>query len=654
MTTKQMRSLPGALIFEAAVLLFGMNPAAAAPPPLSIYGNLPGFETAALSPSGSKVALIGTVAGSRRLIIQKVDGELIHQVLIGDHKLRDISWSGEDQVLIEVTSTVELGTDFVADKAELRSIGVLAASGGDLRWIFSRDTMIPDVVFGTYGFAERKGERFGYFGGLTLERGTDGKPRLQSGSPDLYEVNMKTGTARRIAFHGEDVDRDWVVDATGEVVATLDMRPDSGTWTLKNASSKIIATGRNRYGRIRLLGLGRTPGTILYADQDEAGNDNWFELSLAGGEPVTVLDGVGVARRYEDKVTRQLIGYSEQGDYPVAHFFDTRRDKIAKATHRAFPNRRMTIVDWSDSFDHLIVNTEGSEDAGAWWLVDIKTRAAKDLGISYPLAPEDVGQVKMVSYKAADGLEMAGVLTLPPGREAKNLPVIMLPHGGPTSRDYPGFYWWAQALASRGYAVFQPNFRGSSGYTIAFQRAGHGQWGRKMQTDISDGLAELARQGIVDPKRACIMGASYGGYAALAGVTLQQGLYRCAVSVAGIGDVRKMVASEQRMAGYDRTLSRALKQEIGAGSNLEAISPINFANKADAPILLIHGKDDTVVEFDQSSDMAAALRRAKKPVEFLTLQGEDHWLSRSQTRLAMLEAAVAFVEKHNPPDEAAE
>ncbi len=198
--------------------------------------------------------------------------------------------------------------------------------------------------------------------------------------------------------------------------------------------------------------------------------------------------------------------------------------------------------------------------------------------------------------------------------------------------------------------MLQPNFRGSTGYGADFERAGHGEWGRKMQTDISDGLAQLIKDGIVDARRACIVGASYGGYAALAGVTLQQGLYRCAVSVAGVSDVGKMVVTDTFESGGNQTLARGLKEEVGSVRDLEAVSPINFAAKADAPILLIHGKDDTVVAYDQSNDMAAALRRANKPVEFVTLPQTDHWLSRGDTRNAMLQATVAFVEKYNPPD----
>ncbi len=226
--------------------------------------------------------------------------------------------------------------------------------------------------------------------------------------------------------------------------------------------------------------------------------------------------------------------------------------------------------------------------------------------------------------------------------------MIVLPHGGPRAYDRPQFYWWAQAFASRGFAVFQPNFRGSTNRDQHFMHAGDGEWGRKMQTDMSDGLQALAAQGIVDSHRACIVGASYGGYAALAGVTLQHGIYRCAVSVSGIGDVSQMYQTDYLEGGSEQVVKQALLEQLGPRSGLDEVSPIRFASHADAPILLIHGRDDTVVRFDQSQKMADALKHAGKPVEFVELKGEDHWLSRSDTRQQMLESAVAFVEKYNP------
>jgi dipeptidyl aminopeptidase/acylaminoacyl peptidase len=304
-----------------------------------------------------------------------------------------------------------------------------------------------------------------------------------------------------------------------------------------------------------------------------------------------------------------------------------------------------------------IVEVDGLTNGDAFFVVDRKAKSANFLAARYPgIGPEDVAPVKAIRYKAADGLEIPAYVTLPRGRPGKNLPLIVLPHGGPESRDTPGFNWWAQALASRGYAVLQPQFRGSSGFGSDHRDAGYGQWGRKMQTDLSDGVRYLVKEGTVDPKRVCIAGASYGGYAALAGPTLDPGVYRCASAVAGVSDLRRMLAAEISDANGSRenaTLrywKRFMGTETVNNPVLDMISPAKLVDKATVPIQLIHGKDDTVVRFEQSTSMEKALRAAGKLVELVTLPGEDHWLSRAPTRIAMLTAMVAFLEKHNPPD----
>jgi dipeptidyl aminopeptidase/acylaminoacyl peptidase len=193
------------------------------------------------------------------------------------------------------------------------------------------------------------------------------------------------------------------------------------------------------------------------------------------------------------------------------------------------------------------------------------------------------------------------------------------------------------------------------GFGWDFVKAGFGQWGKAMQTDLSDGVRDLAKQGLIDPKRVCIVGASYGGYAALAGATLDKGVYRCAASIAGPSDLKRMLTdNEKRFGTVHNAAVRYWLRFMGADGvkdpDLTVISPAKLADQVEIPLLLIHGKDDTVVPYVQSQIMANALKKAGKPVELVTLEGEDHWLSGGATRLQMLTATVAFLEKNNPPD----
>jgi dipeptidyl aminopeptidase/acylaminoacyl peptidase len=256
-----------------------------------------------------------------------------------------------------------------------------------------------------------------------------------------------------------------------------------------------------------------------------------------------------------------------------------------------------------------------------------------------------------LTYPARDGVRIPAYLTLPSG-EAHNLPLILLVHGGPGARDTMKFDWWAAFLAARGYAVLQPNFRGSSGYGGAWERAGLGEWGGVMQTDVEDGIAPLARAGIVDPTRVCIVGGSYGGYAALAGATLTPDRYRCAVSVAGISDLVEFVRLRELQAGSASMQADYWRRSIGdrrdQGAHMRAISPANLADRVQIPILLIHGTDDTVVPINQSRVMRDRLQAAGKTVRYVELQGDDHWLSHAPTRVQMLRELDAFLAVNLP------
>jgi dipeptidyl aminopeptidase/acylaminoacyl peptidase len=639
-------------ILRAALLMLGasvVTALATAAPPLDVYGRLPETEMVAMSLSGKRIALVATVKDQRRLIVLE-DGKVILSQPFGDQKVRSLRWAGDENVLMQVSRTFSLAVEFTGSRSEMTSVIVIPVDKAPVWAVFERDKEVFAGVRGIYGMSGAN-DRFGYFGGIAtrLDRAS---VQVNDGRPTLFRVDLLTKAKAPIARQPDNAYRDWLLGPDGQIVAMLDTTSSLGDWIIRNANGRALVSGKSPSGSIDLISLGPKPNSLIYwTRKDDTDEGMLIEQPLDGSPGREFLSDEGINDYIIDPRSRQFIGYVSSGDRRI-HMLDPQQDKIVTATGKAFPNLTVGLSGWNQAFDRLLVFTTGQGDPGTWWQVDRTKRTADVVSVAYAIDPADVGPIRTFAYSAADGLDMSGVLTLPPGRPAKNLPVILLPHGGPRSQDEPVFDWWAQAMASRGYAVFQPNFRGSTGFGRAFEQAGWGEWGRKMQTDISDGLAALAKEGIVDPKRACIMGGSYGGYAALAGVTLQQNIYRCAVSVAGVGNVAKLVATKWRESGGNSFLNRYYHQQIGTGRDYAAISPVNLAAKADAPVLLIHGVDDIVVPFDQSSDMAAALTRAGKPVEFVKLPGEDHWLSRGETRLAMLKAAVAFIEKHNPPDPA--
>lgn len=650
------------LIAACLVLLCASASASAAagppaPPPVEAYGKLPGVEMMSLSPSGKRYAFIAVIDEKRRLVVANLDDKtplLVSEV--GTVKIRDVSWAGEDHVLVTISNTVPLGFGFTVDKLEMSSVVVINVATHKVFAVFARHPMVATPVFGEYGVAQIKGRWYGFFGGITYGNGPDG-PYFEHGWPDLYRVDLDTG-ALDLAAHGSDIAADWLVGPDGQVVARTTYDQHNGQWEVLSGGfgGRVLASGKSPLAGVTELARGRTPDSIVFA-QPAGDGSSYREVRLTGGDAEKLTEDDKADALIADPDSGLWIGTVTRGDQPTPKFFSNLLEARARGVMKAFPGLSVAIESATSGLGRVVVKTSGSGDSGTYWVVDLTTRHADPLAYAYPqVGSDDVGPIQMVDWKAQDGLALRGVLNLPPGRAAKDLPVIVMPHGGPEDRDYPEFFWWAQLFASRGYAVFQPNFRGSAGYGLAFRDAGFGQIGRKMETDVSDGLAALAKQGIVDPRRACIVGWSYGGYAAQAGVTLQNGLYRCAVSMAGLSDLAGFLQYVRDKTGDESDSVRYWKRFMGVTSawrdDLSDLSPAKQARRADAPLLLIHGKDDTVVPIDQSYEMEHALKAAGKPVELVVLPNADHWLLHEDTRLAMAKASLAFVMKYDPPDPA--
>ena len=642
-----MRGLLLAGVLGSGVLLAGApGPALAAdaPPTVEAYGKFAAISDLTMSPSGKLTAYVANTPQGIRIVVQELGGKVLASIATGTGKLRRLAFAGDDFLVVTVSATVDMGSDRHG-KHELSEVEVVNLKTSKLYTVFGNQAGIRKMAVGDYGVAQKEGRWYGYFGEI-LQRDLD-----------LIEVDLEKGSFQAKA-HDDGWDQNWLVNAQGQLIAMGEYEESSGTWRLmgvSGSSARVLLSRHTALADLGLLGQGRTPDTVLV--QDSSGEDVLYEeISLKDGKAQPLFGDDSVKAMIFDQNTGLLLGAEVRGAKGVV-LFDEGLQAKARASLKAFPGFSTRLAAFDPTLDHLIVATDGGDDSGTYWYVDIPKHTAASFAQQRPdIPPAEVGPTRMFAYKASDGLALEGVLTLPPHRPAKSLPLIVMPHGGPLDeRDDVGFDWWAQAYASLGYAVFQPNYRGSGGYGLAFVRRGFGEWARKMLSDMSDGVTALAAEGIVDPKRACIVGGSYGGYAALAGVTLQHGLYRCAVSVAGVSDLPALRRYDLDRTGggetaFNRYWLKAIHGEAKDEPSLAAISPVKLAEKADAPILLIHGKDDTVVPIAQSQEMQDALKAAGKPVDYIQLTGQDHWLTDETTRVQMLKASIEFVMKNNPPN----
>jgi dipeptidyl aminopeptidase/acylaminoacyl peptidase len=633
-------------LLTALLLAAGLAaPAAAAP--LAAFGKLPSIESATISPSGRSLALVTTNGEDRTVLVKDLTtGQFRLSGFLGDHKVRDIGWADDDHLVIAYSAA--LNTFEVQDGFREWLFGSTINLKTKKMSSLMRNSEKADLatIFGYPIVRTYKGETSVFVKGIIFSGGR--------GQQSLFRVDLDSG-ANRLVAQGADNTVDWAVDSQGQPLAYESYQQGSGEWSIRIHTSdgwRVAVSQTAPLDPPYMLGLGRDDGAVAYAAYDDQRRVVWKEARLdgaAGGSPLPPENNQYPLRAALDG---RLIGqYALVGDELRYIFYDPQDQKAWKAITDAFAGKRVALESWSTDRRKIIVRVDSTIDPPAFALVDLSARTADWLGAEYKgVGAADIGPRTRVRFTAADGLPLSGYLTLPPGRAGKNLPLIVLAHGGPAARDTPGFDWWAAAMASRGYAVLQVNYRGSDGLGPRLLQAGYGEWGKKMQTDLSDGVRWLAAQGTIDPKRVCIVGGSYGGYAALAGATLDRGVYRCAVSVAGVADLKRMVGYARTHNG--RAAQRYWNRFMGADAGddaLTAISPAQQAGKADIPILLIHGKDDTVVPVEQSQIMADALRKAGKPVELVVQKGADHWLSRGDTRLEMLTATMAFVEKHNPP-----
>lgn len=348
---------------------------------------------------------------------------------------------------------------------------------------------------------------------------------------------------------------------------------------------------------------------------------------------------------YSDK-TRDVIGIFHSEAEGSKIFFDKKYKSFQASLDKAIPDAFNLISSFSQDERRYIVFTSNTKEPGAYYLGDRDTKSLTFVLEQYPLLyQQPLSGKEKITYQARDELSIEGYLTPPRGGDIENSPALIIPHGGPIARDHDGFDWLTEFFASRGYTVLQPNFRGSSGYGFEFAMESIGGWGGAMQDDLADAAFWLIKDRNVSPERICILGGSYGGYAALMAAATQQAPFKCAASFAGVSDLQMILNDARRFSNY-----KIVKKQLAGdkGGIDPAKSPINYVKNIAMPVMLIHGDKDIVVDVEHSRAMFNAMKKHNKQVEYIELENGDHNMSIEENRLKVLSSLQDFLSRHLP------
>ncbi|MBO9575643.1 MAG: S9 family peptidase [Sphingobium sp.] len=622
-----------------------VQPNNAIPPKIasSIFAEIPALSGFRVSPDGTHLVARNEVDGQERLAVIDLTGK-VKPLVIGIPEKNELAWfrwAGNNRILISVAQTVPW---FDGEDARQTRLVVYDLRDASMRFLGKKEE-------GLRGDNLTYADPAGDWILLTLQR-------TIYDYPSVYRVDLATGVSKQVVEQKDDI-YDWYADNKGVV------RMGLGVYGKKYR----IVYRRNESEDFRLIARPKVEDENsvfdlirIYQDSDEGyvlsnektGRYALYKFNLATRElgemvyehPTNDIDDFDTT---EDGKGVLYAAYTD--DRYRLHWFDPVLGDLQGAIDGGLKGRQNWMTSWSKDKNVIMVWTGDSNDPGRYYMFLPGTGQMSRYFVPHPnLKPQDLAKTQSVSYKARDGLDIPGYLTLPKGRDTKNLPLVILPHGGPFEvRDDMSFNTEVQFLANRGYAVLQPNFRGSGGYGKAFSDKGYGQFGRTMQDDLDDGMDWLVKQGIVDPKRVCLVGSSYGGYAALWGAIRNPERYRCAASFAGVTDLKKQLKYD-----LDFFIAKKYQQDWrdkvkGAEDfDMASVSPVQQADKLKVPVLVVHGEEDTNVPFKQSKWLVDALKKAGKDFEFHSYPGEGHGFDKPADLQDWLDRLEAFLTKNNP------
>jgi len=469
---------------------------------------------------------------------------------------------------------------------------------------------------------------------------------------DVYRININTGKMKMIAENPGNI-IDWITDNAGQlrIAITSDgvnndllyREKESDdfktvlTTNFRETLAPLFFTFDNKY-IYASSNLGRDKQAIVKYDPANA-----KELEALYSHPE-----VDVSSLLRSKKRKVLTGVLYRTDKRHYHFFDDERKQLQKELQEKLPGYEVVVTSMSKDETKILVRTFSDKTRGAYYFYDLNSKDFRKLVDVSPWLNEDqMAEMQPIKYESRDGLTINGYLTLPKGVEAKNLPVVINPHGGPWARDNWGFNPEVQYLANRGYAVLQMNFRGSTGYGREFWEISFKEWGKSMQDDISDGVQWLIDEGIADPDRIGIYGGSYGGYAVLAGLAFTPDLYAAGVDYVGVSNIFTLL---QSIPPYWEPMRAMLYEQVGDPEKdkelLTAVSPLFHADSIQAPLFVAQGANDPRVKQAESDQIVEAMKARGLEVQYLVKENEGHGFRNEENRFEFYGEMEKFLAQH--------
>ncbi|MCC2616990.1 S9 family peptidase [Aestuariibacter halophilus] len=615
----------------------------AAKVPVEAFSQLPQFTRPSLSPSGNRIAYLHNAQQPEVTVMGWKDRTTGEQgyLFSSDNlnaRINWLRWVNESTILFSVRFADNRGG---VDTKETRLLSINV----------EHENPEPTVLIKPHSFRDHISQ----FQDKVIDDLPDDPDHVLievdldvQNQPSVYKLNVHTGAKSRVE-KGKRQIRWFMTDQqhrvrlgeklsyrTGEAVIYV-RQANSEEWQSLYEYDALKAPG------IEPLGFDLDPNILYFAVFE---NDRKViksmdlrskEQTLVYKDPDYDADG----RLIYSSATGEVIGITHLNSPTGRIYWKGDRQRLLDGLNKALPEFDNYLVDFSRDERVYLMYSETSNMPGAYFLGDRDKGTLELVFEQYPEIPTDLGTQRLVTYQARDGVSIEGYLSRPAGQDGP-VPTILHPHGGPGARDVSGFDYWTSYFLSRGYAVFRPNFRGSTGYGYTFAQQQMQGWGLAMQDDLTDAAHWLVEQGIAQKDRMCIVGASYGGYAALMATVKTPDLFQCAVSFAGVSDLPELISHHRRYVGL-----KFVRNQIGTDSDdMEARSPYYHAKSIKTPILLVHGEDDRVVDKRQSALMADALEDEDKDVEYILLPQGDHYLSIQGNRHRFFRAMDAFLHTH--------